>query len=62
MLSSKSTRHYYGDMYNDELMFLYLLIGIYQIMKNRPMLSSLFFSLSLSVKAGALLILPAFLG
>lgn len=62
MLSSKATRQYHGDLYNDELMFLYLIIGIYQAMKDRPMVSALFLSLSLSVKAGALLVLPAFLG
>jgi hypothetical protein len=47
-------------MYNDEIMILYLIIAIYHL--KSPYLSALFISLSLSVKAGAILILPAFLG
>ena len=35
MLSNKEDRAYYGTMYNDEIMILYLLFGIYFILKDR---------------------------
>ena len=47
-------------MYNDEIMILYLIMAVYYV--ERPYISALLMSLSLSVKAGGILIMPAFLG
>ena len=42
---------------------LYVAIAIYfMLQKAQPIYASLFFTLALSVKAGAMLLLPAFLG
>ncbi len=49
-------------MYNDEIMILYLLICIYYTLKNSPFTASFFLTLSLSMKAGVILLIPAFLG
>ena len=43
-------------------MIFLLIVAVYQIMTNRPMAASLFFTMSLGTKAGALLMLPTFLG
>lgn len=62
MIASKEDRAYYSTMYNDEIMILYLVIAIYLTLRNRPIAASFFVTLSLSVKVGALLLLPSFLG
>jgi len=49
-------------MFNDSLMALHLLVAIYLAVNNMPLLASLFIALGLSVKAGIVLFLPAFLG
>ena len=49
-------------MFNDQIMIMYLLIGINLFVSERVYLSSFFITLALSVKAGVILILPAFLG
>jgi hypothetical protein len=43
-------------------MALYLVICIYQAIKDRPYLASCFLTLGLGIKAGVLLIIPGFLG
>ena len=60
MLASNETRKFYTKMYNDEIMILYLIMAVYYV--ERPYISALLMSLSLSVKAGGILIMPAFLG
>jgi len=49
-------------MYNDQFMMLYLLISVYNFGKNRPVLGSIWFTMSLSVKAGVILMIPSLLG
>ena len=49
-------------MFNDEIMILYLIVSIYYAISNRPLIASFFFTLGLSIKAGLLLVIPAFLG
>jgi hypothetical protein len=53
---------YYLEMFNDEVMMLYLILCIYYTMTNRPVAASFFFTMGVGVKAGLLLIIPAFLG
>jgi len=62
MLSSKDMRAYFSEMYNDEIMALYLIMAVYYSLKNKPMVASFFVSMGLGVKAGVILILPGFLG
>jgi uncharacterized membrane protein len=49
-------------MYNDQIMVFYLVVGIYYLLKNRPLFASFCITMGLGIKAGVLLILPAFLG
>mmetsp|Transcript_13789 Transcript_13789/g.21540 ORF Transcript_13789/g.21540 Transcript_13789/m.21540 type:complete len:209 (-) Transcript_13789:229-855(-) len=50
------------ELFNDEIMILYIVLAIYLMVKNQPLLAALLISLGLSVKAGVILFLPAFLG
>lgn len=48
---------------NDSFMTLLCAIGVYLLaIKNRPILSAIVFSVAISLKAGAVLYLPALLG
>lgn len=53
---------YVNSMFNDQIMTMYLLIGIYNMISNYPLLASFWFSMSLGIKCGVYLMLPAFLG
>ncbi len=62
MLANKEMKGFYMNMYNDEIMVLYLIMAVYQCLKNKPMLASFWITMGLGVKAGVILILPGFLG
>ena len=49
-------------MYNDQIMMLYMVAAVYLSVVDRPIMAVIVYSLSLSIKAGVLLLLPAFLG
>lgn len=53
---------YYLEMFNDEIMMLYLIVCLYYAITDRPVKASFFFTMGVGVKAGLLLIIPAFLG
>lgn len=50
------------EMWNDQLMIFYIVLSVYSFVKGYPTLGTLFFSLSFSMKAGAVLLIPAMLG
>jgi Gpi18-like mannosyltransferase len=62
LLTNPWDRTFYTLMYNDQIMTLYILLCMYFTLANKPLLATFFFTLGLSVKAGVLLLLPAFLG
>lgn len=43
-------------------MALYIIVCIYSLTRNQPVLAAFFLTLSLSVKAGAMLLVPSFFG
>jgi Gpi18-like mannosyltransferase len=47
---------------NDNVMAFYLVVAVYLYMLNKPLWSSLVMSISLSLKVGSILMLPAFAG
>lgn len=49
-------------MFNDEIMMMWLVFSIYLIASGRPIIAAFVLSLAYSVKAGVLLMIPAFLG
>ena len=62
LVSNMNQRRYLTEMYNDGIMFLYLVIGIYFAITNRPLMASAFLTIGLSIKVAVILILPGFLG
>lgn len=50
------------NYHNDNIMSFYLVVALYFLVTSRPIWGSAFLSIGLSVKAGAILMLPTFLG
>lgn len=55
-------RENWAQMFNDEVMMLYLAMSIYFLAKGKPMIGVFWFSMAYGMKAGALLLIPAMLG
>lgn len=50
-------------LYNDQFMAFFCVLGIYFIIcKDMPLISAYMFTISLGIKAGAILFMPAFFG
>ena len=62
MICNQNVRNYNQELFNDSFLMLYLVLCLYCIMTNRYKLAALTATLSLSIKAGALLVLPVILG
>ena len=62
MLGNEKIREFNQYLFNDTFLALYIVICIYMVSTNRPFLAALFLTMSISVKAGAMLLIPSFLG
>ena len=62
LLSNQAVRKINQQMYNDSFMMLYIVLCLYFLSTNRYKLAALMATLGLSIKAGALLVLPVVLG
>ena len=62
LLANTEIREFNAYLFNDTFLALYVAICINLITNNKPMLASFFLTMSLSIKAGAMLLLPGFLG
>jgi uncharacterized membrane protein len=63
LLSNEEVRELNMSMFNDTILFLYVVISInFLVSSNRPVLAAMFLTLGLSIKAGAMLLVPSFLG
>jgi Gpi18-like mannosyltransferase len=62
LLGNEEIREFNAYLFNDTFLALYILVCIYLISMNRPFLAALFLTMSCSIKAGAMLMLPSFLG
>ena len=63
LLGNEEIREFNAYLFNDSLLALYILICLYFIIiKKRPIMAAFFLSLSISIKAGAMLMIPTFLG
>ena len=49
-------------LFNDSILALYVVLCLYCITSNRPVIAALMLTLALSIKAGAILLLPGLLG
>jgi predicted membrane-bound dolichyl-phosphate-mannose-protein mannosyltransferase len=61
-LGNEEVRELNQLMFNDSILALYVILCIYSMVKDRPGLAALMLSLAISIKAGALLLLPGVLG
>jgi len=62
LLGNEEVRELNQLCFNDSLLAFYLFLCVLLVTNNSAYLASLAFTLSLSIKAGALLLLPALLG
>jgi len=62
LLGNEEIREFNEYLFNDTFLALYILVCIYMVASNRPFLGALFLTMSCSIKAGAMLMLPSFLG
>jgi len=62
LLGNEEIREFNAYLFNDTFLALYVAITIYLISRNCPIWAALFLSMSCSIKAGAMLMLPCFLG
>lgn len=61
-LAAKNERENWVEMFNDEVMVLYLAMAIFFLAKGRALVGVFWFSMAYGMKAGALLLIPAMLG
>ena len=63
LLSNHCVRREESLLFNDQIMYSLSIMGIYAIScLGRPLLAAVFFTFSMSIKAGTILYMPAFLG
>lgn len=62
LVGSRRDRETWSHMYNDEIMVLYVTLSMFYAIRNKPLKSAFWVTLAMSLKAGALLLLPALLG
>jgi predicted membrane-bound dolichyl-phosphate-mannose-protein mannosyltransferase len=62
LLANSSVRREESAMYNDQFMAFFQVLAIYLLVKRKVFWASMSFSAALSIKAGAVLMLPVFLG
>ena len=63
LLGNEEIREFNQYLFNDSLLALHMMLCLYFILvKNRPLLAAFFITMSISIKAGAVLMLPTFLG
>jgi Gpi18-like mannosyltransferase len=61
-LAFNKERENWAQMFNDEVMVLYLAMAIYFLAKGKPLTGVFWFSMAYGIKAGALLLIPSMLG
>jgi uncharacterized membrane protein len=61
-LANTEIREFNAYLFNDTFLALYVAMSINLMVNNRPILAAFFLTMSLSIKAGAMLLLPGFLG
>jgi len=62
LLGNEKIREFNQYLFNDSFLALYVALAVYMITRNRPIYAAAFLTLSLSVKAGAMLLVPSFMG
>ena len=62
LLGNEEIREFNEYLFNDSLLALHMMFALYfMLVKNKPVIASFFLTLSISIKAGAVLMVPTFL-
>ena len=62
LVSNAKDHKLWSELFNDQFMIMYLALTIYYLLENKPLISSFWVTVALSIKASPMLILPALLG
>jgi predicted membrane-bound dolichyl-phosphate-mannose-protein mannosyltransferase len=62
LIANEEARELNQMMFNDSLLSFYILLCLYFVAMNRPIPGALCLTLGLSIKAGAILLIPGFFG
>jgi uncharacterized membrane protein len=62
MLANEEIRELNQLLFNDSLLGIYIVASIYLMTVNRPMWAALMLTVGISIKAGAMLLIPGLLG
>lgn len=62
LLSNDELREKHAFLYNDTFLGFYCVICIWLLSINRPLIAATFLSLAISIKAGAVLLIPSVFG
>jgi len=62
LLGNEKIREFNQYLFNDTFLAMYVVICLYLLTKNKPVAAAFFLTMSLSVKAGAMLLVPSFMG
>jgi len=62
LIANDELREKHAFLYNDTFLGFYCVISMWLLSKNRPYLSAIFLSLAISIKAGAVLLIPSVFG
>ena len=62
LLGNEEIREFNAYLFNDTFLALYIIISLRMVAMNKPMLAAFFLTMSLSIKAGGMLMIPSFLG
>lgn len=62
LLANEQSRELNQMMFNDSILAFYILMCLYFVSSNKPIKGVIFLTLALSIKAGAMLLVPGFFG
>jgi Gpi18-like mannosyltransferase len=62
LLANEEARELNQMMFNDSLLAFYVIMCLYLVSYNKPLLATLMLTSGLSIKAGAILLIPGFFG
>ena len=62
LLANEQSRELNQMMFNDSILAFYILLCLYFVSRNKPFKGVIALTLALSIKAGAMLLVPGFFG
>lgn len=62
LMANEEIREINQLLFNDSILALYVVLCVYFVSSNKPLVAALMLTLAMSIKAGAMLLVPSFLG